>query len=385
MLGSYAGFEFYRWAAEGHITGSWHPDPAMRNVQKANGFQPNSFKLEGGSWIANLIKPDAEKGEVVYLSHRALEPWSKLLTLAADASLAIPKIKDQQTRADASMKMAEAFGSSMMDAQFASGYWDLMGALQSGQGVERALSKFSGSLVPRIVQQGKHYLDPVKKDLYSPMKNPFNDEWLAYEKFMQPIFQDQLLPDYDVFGQPGFYAPNASGNFLNIMPKSIDKNIPFLKEMLKHDVGILEPDKVVSVDIGGTKVSIGLTDKEHNDMQRFIGLYRNNFGHNFHEHMNNIVAGFEQPSKYMQIIRDDVGKGSYYHDALKSEIETFRKEAIAAFLSYEGNPLGGLQGSEDYSEIINRATDQYRYNEMRSKSTGMNLGMINDMNKVIQK
>ena len=377
MLGSYAGFEFYRWAAEGGLTGSWHPDRAMRNVQKANGFQPNSFKLEGGSWIANLISPDADKGEVVYFSHKALEPWSKMMTFAADASLAIPKIKDPQTRADASMKMAEAFGSTMMDAQFASGYWDLMGALQSGQGVERALSKFSGSLVPRIVQQGKHYLDPVKKDLYSPMKDPFTDEWRAYEKFMQPIFQDQLLPDYDSFGQPGFYPPNASGNFLNIMPSSIDKNITFLNEMEKHEVGILEPDKLVSVDIGGKRVAVGLTDKEHNDLQKFIGLYENSFGMNFHEHMNNLVAGFKEPTEYFQIMRDDVGKGSYYHNQLKANIESFRSEAIEAFLSW--------QGSDDYFEILNRAKDQNAYNEMRGQKTGMDLGMINDMSKVVQK
>jgi hypothetical protein len=101
--------------------------------------------------------------------------------------------------------------------------------------------------------------------------------------------------------------------------------------------------------------------------------------------MDNLVAGFKHPSDYMQIIRDDVGKGSYYHDALKSEIETFRKEAIEAFLSFEGNPVGGLEGSEDYFEILNRAKDQDAYNEMRSQRTGMDLGTIGDMSKVIQK
>jgi len=362
MLGSMTAMSAWQLYSEGKITGRSSKNKGMRNVQNANGFQATSFRFDGDGWVANLIRPEHDKTKNdVYLSYKALEPYSKTLEATVSALEAIPHIQDSSRREDAFKGLAESLGSTIMDSNYSHGMLDALSVLNTGNGAEYFASKLSGSLVPKGVKQLNQMFDRRRKDIKAAGEDPFSDEWLILNRMLAPItatlpgVEDENIGLFNVFGEPGFYPPSFVGNFLQIMPVSVDKDIPFLAEMERQGVGIEAPDRLLSVkSSSGEPISIGLTPQEYSDYQAFTGTYIDGNGRSFREA---IAAEFNNAQ--FIINEDKVGPGTYRHIALKAAIETFRKEAALAFVS-ELNPNPG-QGIE----LQLRADDQALFKENR--------------------
>lgn len=168
-------------AAAGHLTGGGPKDGKARKQLEATGWLPYSFKTDDGR----------------YVSYRAVEPFSTLMGIAADAT----EMAEDLSREGRDQDMTELVGAFMMGAaanvynkSFLRGMSDMSdlfsGQLNSG---ERIMSGLASQLVPYSAFMSQTNPDDLMRDATTVMDRV---------KARVPYFSKGVEPVRSILGKP---------------------------------------------------------------------------------------------------------------------------------------------------------------------------------------
>ena len=121
-------------AMSGAVTGDLPPDRETRELWKANGIMPNSFKLPNGA----------------YISYREMEPFNTLFALAANV-FSNQHVLGEDIMDDLVQKITFMFGSVLIDKSMLAGVDDLVtlfNANSSGGPIKRLAARLGRSAFP---------------------------------------------------------------------------------------------------------------------------------------------------------------------------------------------------------------------------------------------
>lgn len=213
-------------AASGHITGAGPVDRKMKNLMRANGWQPYSIKV----------------GDKYYAYNR-LDPVGALIGLAAD----VTEITGQTTDAGADEIAAAAVLSvvqNMASKTYMSGVMDMFDALFSSSTDPEAknwklnnyIQRLGGSAVPAMVTAIERQLSPEMSATYSILDTI---------KSRIPGYSKDLPPRRNMFGDIIYLEGGIGPDMLSPMYVSTDRKDPVITEMIEQGASISMPLKVM--------------------------------------------------------------------------------------------------------------------------------------------
>tara|TARA_A100000172_G_scaffold80898_1_gene71811 strand:+ start:4290 stop:8471 length:4182 start_codon:yes stop_codon:yes gene_type:complete len=237
-------------AMSGGVTGDLPPDRETRELWKANGIQPNSFKLPNGS----------------YVSYREMEPFNTLFALSANA-FTNQHVLGEDVWDDVVSKITFMFGSILIDKSMLAGVDDLVtlfNANSSGGQIERLAARFARSAIP-----------------YSGLSRALGDVIQANQVEANNIgqmivqrdlgFKAVVPPKYDILakdrsGKP--FIPSPTNPFLRVLNFVSPVTIGYaegdiVKEAL-FEIGYNIPQELSYYD------GEPLTSKEKSDLQKYM-------------------------------------------------------------------------------------------------------------------
>ncbi len=237
-------------AMTGGLTGDLPPDRETRELWKANGIQPNSFKLPNGT----------------YVSYREMEPFNTLFAVAGNV-FTNQHVLGEDVFDDLVAKITFMFGSILIDKSMLAGVDDLVtlfNANSSGGQIERLAARFARSAIP-----------------YSGLSRALGDAIQANQveanNIAEMVFQRDLgfkalnPPKYDILakdrsGKP--FIPSPTNPLLRVLNFVSPVTIGYaegdvVKEAL-YDIGYNIPQELSYYE------GEPLTSKEKSDLQKYM-------------------------------------------------------------------------------------------------------------------
>lgn len=209
-------------AANGYVTGNGPKDPALREIKKATGWQPNSFKI----------------GET-YVSYSRLEPIGSLFGMAADATDLMGQL-DELDGEELASALTVAFARNASSKTFVKGMAETLHALtsQDVNVVNNYLEKELPTLIPfsSLLKQSRNVLDPVMRDV---------DTILDAFKNKVPGFSTDLPPHRNLWGDPVVMEGGLGPDFLSPLYTSSVKPDPVSEEIARLQLPIRKPAKSI--------------------------------------------------------------------------------------------------------------------------------------------
>jgi len=237
-------------AMSGMVTGDLPPDRETRELWKANGIMPNSFKLPTGN----------------YVSYREMEPFNTLFALAANV-FTNQHVLGEDIFDDLTQKITFMFGSVLIDKSMLAGVDDLVtlfNANSSGGPVQRLAARLGRSAIP-----------------YSSLSRALSDVIQANqveansiaEMIIQRdlVFKAALPPKYDILGKDRSGKPFVASpvnpflralNFISPVTIGYTEGDP-VKEAL-FEIGYNIPQEISYFE------GEPLTSREKSELQRYM-------------------------------------------------------------------------------------------------------------------
>lgn len=202
-------------AAEGHITGAGPKDPKMRDLLRAQGWQPYSVKI-GDRWM----------------SYRGFDPPSQYLANAANLIEIARNDAEYEAKA---WQLIQQAGRAVTDATWLQGLRDVLDAVDEPERYgQRFVERFAGGFVPRLLAPVTQALDPTIREAETIPE--------AIQAQL-PGLSRGLPPRLDVLGRP---IEREGGPLRGLMPSvRTPRDEPALAELVRHGVGIPEPSRSV--------------------------------------------------------------------------------------------------------------------------------------------
>jgi len=243
-------------ALSGSITGQGDPDPKVRAVQMASGWQPYSIKI----------------GDTYY-SYQRLQPLGTLIGMAADAA-EVAKHTAVEERDKLGKILATAFGNAVTNQTFLQGISNIMGAITDPDAKgERFIQGMASSMIPGIVGQTAQMMDPYKREVYSVV------DAIQYRL---PFMREELMPKRDAYGVE---IPEADrmGAVVPIV-RSQESKDKVRTEAARLGVGVAKAPKSIELPSGGDSKlgKIELTDKQKD-------IFAESSGKLAHQILDNVV------------------------------------------------------------------------------------------------
>lgn len=209
-------------AANGYVTGNGPKDPALREIKKATGWQPNSFKI----------------GDE-YVSYSRLEPIGSLFGMAADAADLMGQL-DQMDAEELAAALTVAFARNASSKTFIKGLAETLHAVtsQDVKIVNNYLEKELPTLIPfsSLVKTVRNIDDPVMREV---------DTILDAFRNKVPGFSTDLPPHRNLWGDPILMEGALGPDFLSPLYTSSVKDDPVSTEIDRLQLPIRKPARSI--------------------------------------------------------------------------------------------------------------------------------------------
>ena len=297
----------------GMVTGDLPPDRETRELWKANGIMPNSFKLPNGT----------------YVSYREMEPFNTLFALAANV-FTNQHVLGEDIFDDLTQKITFMFGSVLIDKSMLAGVDDLVtlfNANSSGGPVQRLAARLGRSAIP-----------------YSSLSRALSDVIQANqveansiaEMIIQRdlVFKAALPPKYDILGKDRSGKPFVASpvnpllralNFISPVTIGYTEGDP-VKEAL-FEIGYNIPQEISYFE------GEPLTSREKSELQRYMATDTQ-----FRAALEQIVSN----PQWQKQVKDYKAAGILNRDNYKVNATPFYQQIREQFISVKARAMAQM-------------------------------------------
>ena len=213
---------------KGHITGSGPSNPAMKNIKRNTGWQPNSIKIDN-----------------TYYSYSRLEPLGSLMGIAADM-VEIMAQSDELEAEEAAAAMALAVAKNATSKTWLRGVSEVIKAYDDPDRYgNRYLQALLSSTIPTGVGQVERTLSPEMSAVYN---------LVDAMKAKVPGYSNKLPPRRNLWGDTIVLEGGWGPDLISPIYKSEGKYSPVDDELVRMDVPIRMPSK--SMQYQGTAIEL---------------------------------------------------------------------------------------------------------------------------------
>jgi hypothetical protein len=209
-------------AANGYVTGNGPKNTELREIKKATGWQPNSFKI----------------GDQ-YISYSRMEPIGSLFGMAADAADIIGQL-DELDAEELGSALVVAFERNASSKTFIKGIAESLHAAtaQDINILSNYLEKELPTLIPfsSLVKTARNIEDPVMRDV---------DTILDAFRNKVPGFSTDLPPHRNLWGEPVLMEGALGPDFLSPLYTSTVKDDPVSTEIDRLQLPIRKPARSI--------------------------------------------------------------------------------------------------------------------------------------------
>lgn len=228
---------------DGSISGSGDPDAGKRNVKRAAGWQPYSFKV-GDTWY----------------NYQRLQPVGTLVGLAADLAN-VWDHTDEEERDKIPKMLATAFANAITNQTFLQGVTAMVRTIgEPDRYGAKFFQQYAGSLVPAIVAQPVAMNDPFEREINS---------MLDAIKARLPGAREALIAKRDVFGE----KLQTKDRFGVVSPitESKESEDKVRSEAARLDVSVANAPKKIHLGRGTGKIGDVKLEPEQQDIFEDVG------------------------------------------------------------------------------------------------------------------